>query len=217
MSSTNMEPSIQTHIDFLLHLLLDQIVTLKPSEYLKENNQYRIILECNDNDLLIENNGELIKSVQHIIRVLVHAKFPEDRTHFFLDVGNYRKNREKVISIRIPELAEDEVIGKGRTIIIMNMTGYERMQVHHILADVKGLETTSVGEPNSRKLMILPTSDVGAAADDDSLVFDINLVSKEKFEDRPRPRILQQQSFKEEKEVLPTEAMMDDSDDKFDY
>jgi predicted RNA-binding protein Jag len=179
MPSQNMETEIKNYIDSLLHLLLDSITKLESADYTKENNQWRIVLQAKDNNILLENNGELIKAVQHTIRVMVHVKYPPDRTHFFLDVGNYRKNREKIISIKIPQLAEEEVIGKGKTIIILNMTGYERMQVHQILADVKGLETTSVGEPNSRKLMVLPTSDIGMASQDDAIVFDINSVSKE--------------------------------------
>lgn len=179
MSFQNIEPEIQTYIDSSLHLLLDSITKIESLNYTKENNQWRIVLNAADNNILLENNGEIIKAVQHIIRVLVHVKYPNDRTHFFLDVGNYRKNREKIISISIPTLAEVEVIGKGKTIIILNMTGYERMQVHQILSDVKGLETTSVGEPNSRKLMVLPTSDIGMASQDDAIVFDINSVSKE--------------------------------------
>ena len=179
MSFQNIEPDIQSYIDSLLHLLLDSITKLESATYTKENNQWRIVLNATNNDILLENNGEIIKAVQHIIRVLVHVKFPSDRTHFFLDVGNYRKNREKIISVSIPTLAEVEVIGKGKTIIILNMTGYERMQVHQILSDVKGLETTSVGEPNNRKLMVLPTSDIGMASQDDAIVFDINAVSKE--------------------------------------
>jgi predicted RNA-binding protein Jag len=63
---------------------------------------------------------------------------------------------------KIPHLAEYDVLEHGKTVIIVGLTSYERLQVHKLLQDTKGLNTTSVGGRGDRKLIIVPTSDIGS-------------------------------------------------------
>jgi predicted RNA-binding protein Jag len=169
-----MSEQIKSYIEKLIQLMISPIVSLNGIDVVPENSQFRVILNVSDNTALIEENCELLQSIQHIIRVAVHNKFPDDRTHFVLDVDNYNKKREKIISVNIPNLAHSKVLGEGKTIILINLTGYERLQVHNILLDVKGVETTSVGVGKNRKLLIIPTSDLGATSLEDSIIFDLN-------------------------------------------
>jgi len=165
----------------ILDLLLPIVKSINPAceiSFQKEADQYRIIIDKGDKDLVGEHS-EVIRSLQHLVRVVVHKKFPNDRTHFIFDVGGYRSKREMALKMSIPDLAKIKVLEEGQTVVLVNLSGYERLLVHQLLADIAGLETNSVGAKNDRKLLIMPTSEVGSTAMDDALVWDINLQTKE--------------------------------------
>ncbi len=168
-----MNPDYQS---FLLEVIgsLLQPMGIDP-EYLveKESQQYRITINSKTNPIPTDPN--FIFSLQHIARVIVHHTFPEEKEHFLLDVAGAKKSREKLIGERVPVLAEEIVLKQGTTIILTGLSGYERKLVHGILAEIKGLQTTSVGEPQNRKLLVMPTSDTGIGGIENAKV--VNLFS----------------------------------------
>ncbi len=139
----------------------------------KEGDQWRVNINSDQNEILVGHKGEHIKAIQHITRVLIHRQFPDDRTHFLIDVGEFRRNREQILKQKIIAVAQREVIERGTSVILMNLNGYERKLVHDILSDVDNLETSSIGEDEKRKLIIRPTSEIGAKGLDQSKILDI--------------------------------------------
>jgi predicted RNA-binding protein Jag len=173
-----MQEIIKSQITELLNLTAGSVSQINNINFQKESNQWRIILDVKNQEAFVENNFELLRSIQYIIRVAVHKVYPEDRTHFFFDVSNIRKNREQILSVRIPALTKDMVLGQGRSLILVNLSGYERLLVHQIVNEVKGVETVSVGNNKNRKLLIIPSSDVGSYNLDEALLLDLNEVSQ---------------------------------------
>jgi spoIIIJ-associated protein len=173
-TKTNMTSQIQSSLLELASLITNAISEVTSIDFEQENSQWRINIITPNQTPYIESNFALLKAIQHVARVSIHKQYPQDKTHFVFDVNKVGQKRENLISVRIPELAQQTVIKQGKTIILVNLTNFERLQVHHILADVNGLETTSVGEEDNRKLLIIPTSDVGTSNFDDAIIFDIN-------------------------------------------
>jgi spoIIIJ-associated protein len=171
-----MEDNLQHAIQDIMKLLLSPVVSDYEYSILKEGEQYRINISGSNSAALMAFNAELLHAIQHLLRVLVHQRLPQDRTHFILDVNSSRLNREKFINEQIPEMAKTEVLAQGMTIIIKNLTSYERRLIHTMLEEVIGLETMSVGEGNSRKLLIRPTSDTGSLGIDNSKIVDIDAI-----------------------------------------
>lgn len=173
-----MPENIKLEIKKIIELIISPLTKINKIEFVCENSQYRIILDLENKDVFLKNNCELLLCIQHIVRVMLHSKFPDDRTHFFFDVGNYNKNREHILGNQVPILAHDKVLAEGKSIILVNLSGYERLLVHNILLDVNGVETTSVGEGKNRKLLIIPTSDLGMLGLENSIIFDLNLIQE---------------------------------------
>jgi predicted RNA-binding protein Jag len=140
----------------------------------KEGDQWRLNLQSKNLQKLVVENKDLIPAIQHILRVIVAKNFPGDRTHFILDVDSLRKYREEYIRKFVYDLAEREVATQGNTVILLHLTSYERRLVHQMLAEVRGLETVSVGSGSGRRLIIRPTSDTGAKNIDQAKVIDID-------------------------------------------
>ena len=165
----------QQFIVNLLKNLIEPIIhqNLEVS-FQKEGDQWRLNLQSKNLQKLVVGNKDLIPAIQHILRVIVAKNFPGDRTHFILDVDSLRKYREEYIRKFVYDLAEREVATQGNTVILLHLTSYERRLVHQMLAEVRGLETVSVGSGSGRRLIIRPTSDTGAKNIDQAQVIDID-------------------------------------------
>ncbi len=143
-------------------------------EFVKEGEQWRINLESPNIKKIIGDSKEVISSIQHIVRVIVSKRFPGDRTHFVLDVRNFRQHREQFLKKFISAKAQEEVLSKGISLILLNLTSYERRIAHQMMNETKGLETVSVGSGFERRLIIRPTSDIGSVNMEKAIVIDID-------------------------------------------
>jgi len=168
--TTEFRESILKSINLIINIV-DESAKIEVG---KEADQWRFNIITSKPEDLIGKDGELVRSIQHVARVLVHKIFPEDRTHFLVDVNGYRQKREHTINNKIPEIAQKEVLNIGNTVILIGLSGYERLQVHNYLSEIKGLSTTSVGPEDNRKLLIMPTSETGSIGMDNAKIIDIN-------------------------------------------
>jgi predicted RNA-binding protein Jag len=139
----------------------------------KEGSQYRINVISSSGELFEANNYEFLYILQYIARVGVHRKHPKDYTHFLFDVNSKRYFREKVVKEVIPDLSISEVLEKGNTVILINLNGYERKLIHNHFFNMKGITTKSLGEDDTRKIMIMPTSEIGVTGIENARVYDI--------------------------------------------
>lgn len=146
----------------------------------KEAGQWRFVLICDEvlTEVLTEENGKFLLAIQHIIRTTVHQKFPENRYHFILDLPNFRKNRETQIAEFIPSLINDIVIRKGKTVVFKFLSGYERLLIHTELKGIRGVQTMSFGLNGERKLVILPTSEMGTLGLENSVILTLEILAK---------------------------------------
>lgn len=168
-----MEDSYKEQAFEMVKSIVKPIVGEVECDFLKEGDQWRLNIQTKNYGKLIGNHGEVLSGLQHLIRVIVHKKFPQDRTHFLVDVNERRRKREEFIQNKVPDYGKEEVLGLGKTVIMSNLSSYERKIIHKMLDEIKGLETTSVGERYNRKLLIRPTSDAGSQGMEDSIVVDI--------------------------------------------
>lgn len=171
-----MDQQYQDSVKQIISSVLDNISKPESYEFLREGDQWRINIVSKTPDDVYGHKGSLINSIQHLVRVITHKTYPDDRTHFLIDVNMMRKNREKYVNEEVPKMAQDDVLTLGKTVVINGLSSYERKIVHAMLVDVQGLGTTSVGKGNERKLLIRPDSDTGSLGMENSKVVDINQV-----------------------------------------
>jgi spoIIIJ-associated protein len=139
----------------------------------KEGTQFRINIITQNAEMFESYNFDLLYVLQYIVRVGVHRKYPKDFTHFLFDVNSKRYTREKVVKDFVPDMVVREVLELGNTIILTSLNGYERKLLHSHFFNIKGVTTKSLGEDNQRKLMVLPTSEVGVSGIENAKVYDI--------------------------------------------
>lgn len=171
-----MDKEYQNYITETVQFLMKPMIGEVDFEYTSEGDQWRINIKTENAEVLTARKNEVLSALQHVLRVLVHKKYPEDRTHFLLDVNSQRKVREDFINEEVPRIAKENILINGETVIVNGLSSYERKIIHRMLLEVDGMETTSVGDKNNRRLIIRPTSDTGSGGIDRSIVIDIDRV-----------------------------------------
>jgi spoIIIJ-associated protein len=169
-----MDEKLKSTITELITTIVRPLAGESEITFEKEGEQWRVNIKVKKKQLLIGYKDEVLSAIQHYVRVAAHKKNPQDRTHFILDIDGYKHQKEKILNEVIPGIAETEVLKNGKTVVLVGLNGYERLVIHKLLADVKSLDTTSVGNEPNRKMVIRPTSETGSVGIEDSKIIDIN-------------------------------------------
>ncbi len=114
-----------------------------------------IALDVTGDDLgiLIGRRGQTLSSLQYIVRLIV-AHQTKDRVPVVIDVEGYKQRRYEALQALAYRMAE-QVRTRGRPFTLEPMLAYERRIIHLTLADDPDVTTESVGEGESRKVVIM--------------------------------------------------------------
>lgn len=121
-------------------------------ESLRKDNQIKLILHSENNNLLIGKNGKTLKALQNILKASILNE-TNMNVNINVDVENYKENRQKSIEKLAKKLAK-EVLKTNEEIKMTSMNSYERRLVHEVLKDFKGIKTESEGEEPNRSVVI---------------------------------------------------------------
>ncbi len=119
-----------------------------------------VVLDVEGDDLgiLIGRQGETLRDLQYITRLIVSRKV-QHWVNVLVDVGGYKRRRERVLTELAQRMAE-RVVAEGRPVSLEPMPAHERRIVHMALRDHEFVTTESTGEGRRRKVVILPTADL---------------------------------------------------------
>lgn len=112
-------------------------------------------IEADDANYLIGQRGCNLFAIQHLTKIFLKRKKTETEIPFYIDVNNYRQEKEEYLKNLAFETAE-KVTRINREIVLKPMTAYERRVVHMALAGDEDVCTESVGEEPNRKIVVKP-------------------------------------------------------------
>jgi spoIIIJ-associated protein len=115
-----------------------------------------ITLDVSGDDLgiLIGRRGQTLSALQYVVRLIL-AHQTQARVPVVIDVEGYKQRRYEALQALAQRMAE-QVKAKGRSFTLEPMLAYERRIIHLALADDPDVTTESVGEGESRKVVIMP-------------------------------------------------------------
>lgn len=111
-------------------------------------------VEGDDLGILIGRQGETLRDLQYITRLIVSRK-AQRWVDVFVDVGGYKRRRERVLTELAERMAE-RAIAEKRAIPLEPMPAHERRIVHLALLNHQLVTTESTGEGQRRKVVIFP-------------------------------------------------------------
>ncbi|MBP6885955.1 MAG: KH domain-containing protein [Candidatus Pacebacteria bacterium] len=122
-----------------------------------ENGAVRVALSvAEDGRLLIGKNGQNLKALEHIVR-MVAVRNELDQRAVTVDVNNYRAEQTQQL-IDIVHATAVRVQQTKRSEALEPMTSYQRRVVHTELASYSDLSTESVGQDPLRRVVIKPSA-----------------------------------------------------------
>ena len=115
-----------------------------------------VTLDVTGDDLgiLIGRRGQTLSSLQYVVRLIV-AHQAQARVPIVIDVEGYKQRRYEALQALAQRMAE-QVKTRGRPFTLEPMLAYERRIIHLALADDPDVTTESVGEGETRKVVITP-------------------------------------------------------------
>ena len=112
------------------------------------------LIQCNDGDILIGKDGEILEGLQHILRLAIAKKF-KDNLKILVDINGYRDKRKNALTIMAKRLA-DKAKRTGRKHKTDPLNPYERRIIHTLFKHNRNITTKSEGEGHTKKVIITP-------------------------------------------------------------
>lgn len=149
-----MENDIINHIKELLQKASFEVVDIV-LEVDDELGMQRFVIKTDDPQLLIGKNGDVLRSVNYLVRKFVENQNNEEaqKANFLVDVNDYHARKIQNIKTKA-RIVADRARSFKRDVELDPMSAYERLIVHSFLSNVPDIETESTGEGRQRKVVI---------------------------------------------------------------
>ena len=145
--------------------LMDVTGTVVPGTYPDESGEpnsapIAFNIEGEDLGILIGRRGQTLSSLQYLLRLMVGRK-TNTWLPIVIDAESYKQRRYEALQALAHRMAEN-VKTKGTPFTLEPMPPYERRIVHMALANHSAVYTESIGDGESRQVVIKPKRQAGA-------------------------------------------------------
>ncbi len=140
----------------LLGVTASVVPQTQPIVVVKEEEETpSIVMNIKGDDLgiLIGRRGQTLSCLQYIIRLIVGHQ-TKVWMPILIDVEGYKQRRYQALQVFARQMAE-QVKTRGMPFTLEPMSAYERRIIHLALADDPDVTTESVGQGESRRVVIL--------------------------------------------------------------
>lgn len=114
----------------------------------------RMVTDANSADIMAGRRNSVISSVQHLCDRIA-TRVAGEHVKINVDINNYRQRSDGGLS-KMAEGAINRVKETGEPLHLDPMNARERRIVHMEVAEVEGVDTTTVGEGPDRHVVIIP-------------------------------------------------------------
>jgi len=123
----------------------------------EEESLTSLIFDISGDDLgiLIGRRGQTLSCLQYILRLIIGHK-TKTWLPITIDVEGYKRRRYESLNSFAKQMAE-QVAANERSFTLEPMSAYERRIIHLALADNPDVVTESIGQGESRRVVILPS------------------------------------------------------------
>jgi len=113
----------------------------------------RISIIADEDEWFKNQIPSLVKDFKHLIALMAHKE--ESYVNYFVDINNYRKEREKII-VKLALAAAQKATLEKKEVRLPAMNAYERRLVHMELSMRPDIQTESDGQGKERCVIIKP-------------------------------------------------------------
>lgn len=118
---------------------------------------YDVLIELkgDDEELLIEKDGQLLDSFQLLVKRVVQHHLPDTLVDLSFDCNGFRESSNQAL-VDLAERLRDMALDKGRSVYCRALPPKDRKIVHQVLANDGRVKSRSIGEGVYKKIKIYP-------------------------------------------------------------
>lgn len=128
------------------------LMGLKEASVEIDETERRVSILANEDEWFKKWIPDLVRDFKHLISVMARK---DGGDHYFVDINNYRKEREKLIG-DLARAAAQKAVATKSAVRLPAMNAYERRIVHTELSMNPSIKTESEGEGADRSVIIKP-------------------------------------------------------------
>jgi spoIIIJ-associated protein len=128
------------------------VTTLKQAER-EDQGGPAFDIEGEDSGLLIGRRGETLRALQFLVKVIVGRRM-QTRANLSVDVEGYQERRYQALR-NLAQRMGQRVVSSGRSVTLEPMPPDERRIVHMTLAEYSGVTSESMGDGDSRQVVVM--------------------------------------------------------------
>lgn len=130
-----------------------ELIGLKDASVEFDEEGGRISIIADEGEWLKSKTPELVLELRHIVSLIARKSGENER--YFVDINNYRKERERLI-VEIGKAAAKKAILNNSEVALPAMNSYERRLVHTELSMRPDVKTESSGDGKGRYIVVKP-------------------------------------------------------------
>ena len=139
--------------ELLTLMKIDAQIEMEESSPMEDGSPVSINITGDTPGILIGRWGQTLASLQYIVSIITAHRLKR-RVQIIIDVDGYKRRRYQALSDMAVRLAQ-KVNDTGKSMMLQPMSAGERRAVHLALRDNPLVITQSVGEGESRKVVIM--------------------------------------------------------------
>lgn len=116
-----------------------------------EDNAIYLQLDGEKLGVVIGRRGETLDALQYLTSLAANTGNGYQKVT--LNIGNYREKREQTLT-SLAKKVSAQVLSSGRSRALEPMNPYERRIIHTAVQEIEGVESASIGEGSSRRVVI---------------------------------------------------------------
>lgn len=108
-------------------------------------------------EIFIQPSADPLLALQHLLRLMVRRRFPQEFVHVSLNIGGFRDKQKDALR-RLVKDALQRLRDSGEPVTLSPMSSFERRLVHTLVADEADVVSESTGAGPSRRVVIKPAT-----------------------------------------------------------
>jgi spoIIIJ-associated protein len=146
---------ISRGIEFVNETL--RLMDIQAESRLSESEKNTLDIHGDDaEDYVVGRYGDCIRAMEYIVNLALRD--PKSEPRLKIDSCGYRERRTRSLE-RLAEATARQVVKFGRPVRLDPMASWERWVIHNTLKNRDDVMTESVGEPPTRKVVVMPKFD----------------------------------------------------------
>lgn len=121
----------------------------------QEDEFVMVDLTTSNDALFVQPKADPLLALQHLVRLMVRRKFPEELVHLTINIGDFHQRQRDALK-KVAQDAAGQAKRGGVPVYLPPMSSFERRVVHMVVAEDSEVTSESTGVGPGRRVVVKP-------------------------------------------------------------